>query len=138
MEVTPAPKGAHERAVPSFFRDVLGLRILEWAESRCVLEIPMHDQLLNSAGIVAGPVIGAAVDMGGVLAGCFSPDPERRINVVTVGFTVAFMSSVSSGTLRAVAVKKGGGRKIYTSTVDVFSEGGELIATGQGTFRYMD
>lgn len=137
IETPLGPTELDERAVPSAFRSLLGLRIMEWETNRCVIEIPVTPHLLNFAGVVAGPVVGAAVDMSGTLAGCFSPDPDQRVKSVTLSFTVAFLGSVSSGTLRAVAVKKGGGKKIYTSTVDVFNEQGDVIATGQGTFRYV-
>ena len=137
IETPLGPTELDERAVPSAFRSLLGMRIVEWEENRCVVEIPLAPHLLNFAGVIAGPVVGAAVDMGGTLAGCFSPTPGQHLRAVTLSFTVAFMGSVSTGTVRAVAVKKGGGRKIFTSTVDVLSEQGDVIASGQGTFRYV-
>ena len=138
IETPHGPTALDERSVPSPFRNLLGLRIMEWEPDRCVVEIPVLPHLLNFVGVVAGPVVAAAVDMAGTLAGCFSAEPQNNRTAVTLSVTVAFLGSVSSGAVRAVAMKKGGGKKIFTSTVDVVSESGDVIATGQGTFRYIN
>lgn len=138
IETPYGPTELDERSVPSPFRSLIGLRILEWQADRCVVEIPVLPHLLNFVGVVAGPVVASAVDMAGTLAGCFVPVGEDHRKAVTLSFTVAFMGSVSSGAVRAVAVKKGGGKKIFTSTVDVLNDSGDVIASGQGTFRYIN
>jgi uncharacterized protein (TIGR00369 family) len=128
--------GLDKTANPSAFRDLIGLRIVEWAQNRCIVELDVRSDLLNFAGVVAGPVIGAIIDMSGNLAGCYG-GVATTAKAVTVSFTVACIGTVSTGTIRAVALKQGGGRTIFTSTVEVFAESGDLIATGLGTFRYV-
>lgn len=133
----PAPTEFDLLAVPSAFRRFCGIRITGWSPGRCELELPALPHLLNNAGVLAGAVVGAAVDMAGSLAGCYSGDAQRRVNAVTISFTVAFLGA-AAGPIRAVGVRKGGGRRIFTATVDVFNERGEVVATGQGSFRHID
>lgn len=133
-----APVEAAARAAPSSeFLKLLGLRIAEWEDGRCVVEIPVAPQLTNVNGSVSGAVVGAAVDMAGGLAGCWAPASEPPRRVVTLTFTVSFMASTSVGVVRAVAIKQGGGNKIFTSTVSVTASDGTVLAAGQGTFRYV-
>jgi uncharacterized protein (TIGR00369 family) len=124
-------------ANPSAFRELIGLRIVEWAQDRCIVELDVRPDLLNFAGVVAGPVIGAIIDMSGNLAGCYGGVEAATAKAVTVSFAVACIGTVSTGRIRAVALKQGGGRTIFTSTVEVFAESGNVIATGLGTFRYV-
>jgi uncharacterized protein (TIGR00369 family) len=133
-----APVEAVARAAPSSeFLKLLGLRITEWEDGRCVIEIPVAPQLTNVNGSVSGAVVGAAVDMAGGLAGCWAPAGQPPHRVVTLTFTVSFMASTCEGVVRAVAIKQGGGNKIFTSTVTATASDGTVLAAGQGIFRYI-
>ncbi|GGC93957.1 PaaI family thioesterase [Chelatococcus reniformis] len=126
-----------ELAIPSPFRDMLGVHVAEWEQGRCAVELDVRPDLVNFSGAIAGPVVAAMVDIAGGLAGCYSPDRDNRITAVTLSVTIAFMGTVKSGRVRAVAVKQGGGRRVYTATVHVYGEDGHMISTGQGTYRYV-
>lgn len=131
------PTDFDRRAVPSPFRALCGMRIMEWEKDRCVIEIAIRPEFRNFSGVLAGPIIGAAVDAGGTLAGCYVDEPGAVIKAISLSFSVTFVGTATEGTIRAVCVKKGGGRKIFNSTVEVFDHKGTLIATGQGIFRYI-
>jgi len=133
-ETEPTP--FDQLAVPSPFRSMCGIRIVEWEAGRCAIEMGSVPHLMNSSGVLAGAAIAAAVDIAGSLSGCFSPDPQRRVHAVTLSLTTGYVSA-ATGPVRAVGSRKGGGRKIFNSTVDVFDAAGDLVATGQGTFRYI-
>jgi acyl-coenzyme A thioesterase PaaI-like protein len=47
------------------------------------------------------------------------------------------MGTAREGIVRAVGTKQGGGKQIFTATVEVFDDAGKMIATGQGTYRYL-
>ncbi|MCK9510694.1 MAG: PaaI family thioesterase [Pigmentiphaga sp.] len=126
------------RAVASPFRDLLDVRILEWERDRCVVEIPVVEQLTNFAGAMAGSVVAAALDMAATLSGCWEPEPTPPRLAVTVTFTITFLAPVKAGSIRASAVKIGGGRQLFTSTITVTAPDGSVAATGQGTFRYVN
>lgn len=122
---------------PSAFREVLGMRIVEMLPARAVVELPVQPHLLNYANILHGGAIASVIDMAGALAGCHSADPAHRRIAVTLTFTVSFIGTVREGIVRAVGVQRGGGKQIFTSTVEVFDAQGNVIATGQGTYRYV-
>lgn len=125
------------RAVSSPFRDMLGARIVEWMPDRCVVEIPISRPLTNFAGALAGPVVAAAVDMAATLSGCFTPKPQLPLLAVTVNFSVSFVAPITGEYVRAVARKVGGGKRLFTATVDVAAADGSTVAVGQGSFRYV-
>lgn len=125
------------RVHASGFRSVVGLRVIEWSEGRCVVEIAVLPHLTNFTGVVHGAVVTAAVDMAATLAGCYTAPPESIRKAVTLSLTCAFVGSVREGFIRAVATRKGGGKKIYTCSVDVTSAAGDIIATGQATLRHI-
>lgn len=125
------------RAARSPFRELVGLRVVEWEPGACVVEIPLRESLTNFSGSVAGPVIAAAVDTAAALCGCYAPSPQPTLRAVTLSFTVSFVATASSGTIRARAIMIGGGQQVFTSTVTVTDSDGKTIATGQGTFRYV-
>jgi uncharacterized protein (TIGR00369 family) len=129
------PTAFDRLAAPSPFRAMCGIRIVEWEAGRCVIDMPPMPHLMNSSGVLAGAVLAAAVDMAGSLSGCFSTD-AHHLHAVTLSLTTGYIGA-AAGPVRAVGSLKGGGRRIFNSTVDVFDAAGALVATGQGTFRYI-
>lgn len=125
------------RAPLSPFRELLGLRVVEWEPGVCVVEIPLRRSLTNFSGSVAGPVVAAAIDMAAALSGCHTSSPEPTLRAITLSFTVSFVATATDGFIRARAVMVGGGKQVFTSTVTVTDSEGATIATGQGTFRYV-
>ncbi|TAL03073.1 MAG: PaaI family thioesterase [Rhodospirillaceae bacterium] len=121
---------------PSPFRDLLGMRIGKLQPGRAELELDISPTLMNFVGRLHGGVVATLIDMAGTLAGYCLPDSDETRSSVTLSLTVGFTGTATSGKVRAVGLKRGGGRKIYNSTVDVFDENDTLIATGQGTYRY--
>jgi len=123
--------------VRSAFRELLGMRVVAQELNRVTVEFPIAAQLMNYAGMLHGGAMASVIDMAGCLAGCYSADPERKRVAVTLAFTTAFIGTATDGVVRAVGVKQGGGRQIYTATVEMFDAAGKVIATGQGTYRYL-
>lgn len=122
---------------PSPFRDLIGLRVTKLEPGRAELELDVTPELMNFVGRLHGGVVASLVDMGGTLAGYCQAGSDETRSAVTLSFTVGFTGTATSGKVRAVGLKRGGGRKIYNSTVDVFDENNTLIATGQGTYKYV-
>jgi len=56
---------------------------------------------------------------------------------VTLSLTVNFVASVSGGRVTAEGRKRGGGKTIFFSDVEVRDDEGRLIATAVGTFLYV-
>ncbi len=118
------------------FHHLLGTRLVEWDRDRVVLELAVRPELLNLGGVVHGGVLSTLVDSACGFAGAWSPEPGHVRKSVTLSLTTNFTGQVTEGTLRAVGRKVAGGRRIYTGVAEVFNDAGELVATGQGTFRY--
>lgn len=119
------------------FRELLGMRVVEMLPDKVTVEFPVLPHLMNYAGILHGGAVASVIDMAGALAGCYSEAPAQRRVAVTLTFTTAFIGTTRAGVVRAVGIKQGGGKQIFTSKVEVFDADGKIIATGQGTYRYV-
>jgi len=121
----------------SGFRRLLGMRVVELTADRAVMEITLAPEHLNSKGGVHGGVLASLIDNAGGLAGCYCPQREVIRNAVTLSLTTTFTRVISSGTIRAVARRRSGGKKIFFSSVDVMDNAGNLVAFGEATYRYV-
>ena len=120
----------------SSFNDLLGLRIAQWSEDRAVLEIEIDERHLNRSGVLHGGVLATLIDAACGFAGCYCPLPGRVRKALTLSLTTSFTGQARSGTVRAIASKRPGGRKIFVATAEVTNNRGEIIGLGQGTYRY--
>ncbi len=125
------------RDLQSQFANLLGFRIVDWRADEARLELPDSIETRNAAGAIHGGAIAALVDMAGSMAGCFSADPLMRRKVVTLSLSVNFVGPAHSGSLYAQGRRRGGGKAVYMSTVEVTDAGGDLVATGHGVFKYV-
>jgi uncharacterized protein (TIGR00369 family) len=121
---------------PSGFQRLLGYRLVEWGEGHAALELDVEARHLNRAGVLHGGVLTTLIDTACGFAGTWTGEPGRRRLTVTLSLTTSFTGQVTTGTVRAVGRKVGGGRKIYACTAEVFGPDGAVIAVGQGSFRY--
>lgn len=113
----------------------IGMRVHSWEEGRVELHIDAGTEHLNLAGVIHGGVCATLVDVAGAMAGTHCAYPGRVRKAVTLSITTTYTGQAGEGLLRAVGVRKAGGRKIYNSVVEVFSADGRLLAFGEGTFR---
>lgn len=120
---------------PSPFRDLLGMEVTEWEPGRAVVVVKDAPELRNYVGRLHGGVVACAIDTAATLSGCRMEDGSVR-RAITLSSSVNYIGA-PAGAIRAVAASRGGGRKIFSATVEVFDEGGALVATGQGAYRYM-
>jgi uncharacterized protein (TIGR00369 family) len=121
----------------SGFRHLIGMRVMELAAGHAVMEISLAPGHLNSQGGVHGGVLASLIDNTGGLAGCYSPEKQTFRKAVTLTLTTSFTRAVSSGTIRAVARKRSGGRTIFFSTVEVTDDAGNLVAFGEASYKYV-
>ena len=122
--------------IDSPFNQLLGFRITEWRDDEVVLELALQQQHLNRSGVVHGGVLATLIDAGGGFAGCYCPVPGNARRALSLSVTTQFTGQTKAGTIRAVGRKRAGGRKVFFASVEVFSEQGDLIALGEGTYRY--
>jgi len=112
------------------FNRELGFVIKQWQEDHSQLELSLTDKVLNRSDILHGGVISTLLDVAGGLAGCYC-------TVVTLSLNIQYIDSVSTGVVLANARRRGGGYSIYFADAELVDEQGSLLATAQGTYKYI-
>ncbi|HYD66756.1 PaaI family thioesterase [Azospirillum sp.] len=120
------------------FNRLLGFRLAEWAPDHAVLEVEIRPELLNRSGILHGGVVASMIDAVGGFCGSYTGVAGTHRRVLTLSLTTSYIGQAVQGTVRATAKRRPGGRKIYVATVEVTNAEGEIIAVGEGTYRYRD
>jgi uncharacterized protein (TIGR00369 family) len=118
------------------FQEHLGYRIVEWREGHAVVELQTTAAHLNRGGVVHGAIMTALVDVATGFAGTYPAESGKRRVGVTLSLTTSFVAQAMPGTLRAVGRVKGGGRRIFIASVEIFDGEGRLVAIGEATYRY--
>src|SRR5437899_5714149 len=119
------------------FNVLLGYRLAEWREDFARLELVLEPKHLNRSGVVHGGVLATMLDVTLGYAGVYTAEPGRVRRAVTLSMTTSFLGQAKSGVLNCLARRRGGGKTIFMATGEVLDEGGQLIALGEGTFRYI-
>lgn len=120
------------------FNKALGCRLVEWSEAHAVLEATARPDLLNRSDILHGGVVATLIDAAGGFAGAYTGEFSSGRLVLTLSLTTSFIGQASNGVVRAIARKRGGGRRIFASTIEVTDATGQIIAVGEGTYRYRE
>src|SRR3954465_13969404 len=116
---------------PSAFQQAMRYRLAEWGPDHAGLSLAILPRHLSRAGVVHGGVLAPLLDTVGGFAGTYCAVPGNKRGAVTLSLTTPFLSQASSGTLRAVGRRRGGGRKIFMVTCEVFDDQNNLVAMGE-------
>ena len=120
------------------FNEQVGYRLVEWREDFALVELDIEDNHSNRRGVIHGGVIMTIIDAAGGYSGTFCPTPGRTRMCVTASLTTEFVRPARSGErLQATARRRGGGRGIFMSTIEIHDNRGHLIALGHGVYRYV-
>jgi len=122
--------------VGSAFNEIIGFRITDWREDYVELGLELQPMHLNRSGVVHGGVLATLIDAAGGFAGCYCRVPGNIRRALTLAMNTQFTGQAQAGLIKAVGRKTAGGRKIFFASIEVFSAAGDLIAVGQGTYRY--
>lgn len=131
QNLAPKPRSS------SGLQQLIGYKIVERQEGRAVIDYDVAADHLNRNDSLHGGIIATLCDTAAGACGAYSAASGELRSSVTLSLTVNFVSSVSRGRLTATGRKRGGGKSIFFSEVEVHDEEGRLIATATGTFRYM-
>jgi uncharacterized protein (TIGR00369 family) len=102
-------------------------------EARLILKY--REELRNSMGLLQGGILGVLADVaGGVSLYSVLTDP-LQVAIPTVEFKLNFLRPAKGGDLVARGRVVHNGRQIAISQVEIFAQGGALLATG--IFTYM-
>lgn len=124
-------------SLTSKFLDLLGIRLVSVTEGQAVMEMTIEPKHLNRSGYLHGGVLATLVDNAGGLAGCYNSDKSSVRRAVTVSLTTSFIAPISCGVVRAIAKKRSAGGNIFVSTVEVFNSTDQLLALGEGSYKFV-
>ncbi len=123
-------KAKEAKIIEDTFRDYLGIEVVEVGEFYAVLECRVRREYLNKLGTVHGGLIAALIDLAMGVAANWDGNVRFALHI-----SVDFLSPGYEGeTLRAVARKSGGGRRVVFLEVEVRSVGDEerVVARASG------
>ena len=116
------------------FSAFCGFRIEEVDKDggRIVMRMPMRPEMerLAGSGQMHGGPIACLVDT----AACYACMLVLDRGVPTINFRIDYLRPVIDSDLKAVARVRRAGRTVAVADVDIFNDGGKLVATGRGTF----
>lgn len=120
----------------SGFREMLGIRFVGVKDNSVVLEMMIGPQHLNTDGVLHGGVLGSLIDIAcGVAIGQPLPGGTVR-KAVTLSLTTSFTGQAKSGLIKVIGRTRAGGRRIVFASAEVIDAHGNLLAFGEGSFRY--
>ena len=114
----------------------LGFEMTAWQPDFARIEVPLTTCLMNRQGLPHGGVHATLLDSAMGFAGCYTGDPGRRQMALTLSLTVNYLAQASGSRLIAEGWRTGGGQKTYFAEGKVSDDGGTIIATATGVFRY--
>ncbi|MFU1478272.1 PaaI family thioesterase [Roseovarius sp. C7] len=120
----------------SAFQSHIGFEVTDWQEDFARVEAPIAPFMGNRQGIPHGGVHATLLDSAMGFAGCYTGDPDRQQNALTLSLTINYVGQAKGTRLIAEGRRIGGGRKTYFAESRLTDDLGNLVATASGTFRY--
>jgi|CEGF01.1.fsa_nt_gi uncharacterized protein (TIGR00369 family) len=117
------------------FHALLGYKIIDWGEKKAVIELEVRPEHLNMGGVIHGGVLTSLLDIVCTMAGTYCAKAGHVRKAITLSLTTTFTGQCSSGIVRAVGVKRAGGRRIFNCSGEVYDQEGRLLAMGEATCR---
>lgn len=118
------------------FNNHLGFVIEQWHDNYIKMRAELKPEHLNRSDIPHGGFISALVDATTALSGAYSDDPHDYKKALTLSLNINFLGQAQSKSLYAIGKVTASGRNIYYASAEVFDSLDNLIAAGQGVFRY--
>ena len=117
---------------------LLGFRLAEWREGFARVTVDLDERHRNRQGGLHGGVTATLVDAATGYCGIYEPDPEKRRGNVTVSLNVNFVSRPRGASLTCTAETIRAGRRLYFASAEVHDDTGNLIATAEAVYAYID
>ena len=116
----------------------LGFELVEWREGFARVTVDLDDRHRNRQGGIHGGVTAALIDAATGFCGIYHPDPEKRRGNVTVSLTVNYTGRPKGARLTCIAELLRAGRRIYFASARVCDDTGNLIASAEAVYAYVD
>ena len=121
---------------PSALARHLGLELTAWSDGFARVEAAFEPFMRNRQGLPHGGVLATLLDTAMGFAGCYTGDPARKQNALTLSMTVNYLAQARGTLLVAEARVTGGGRRTFFAHAAITDELGTEVATATGVFRY--
>lgn len=118
------------------YHKVLDYQHYDWGLGFSTLKMQVLPKHLNMAGVIHGGVLTGLLDIACAQSGIYFPDEQVVRRSVTLSLTTTFTGQCSGGVITATGKVRARGRKIYNASGEIKDEQGNLLAFGEGTFRY--
>ena len=120
------------------FADLTGYALTTWEPDLAEVTITLEDKHMNRSGVMHGGMLTTLIDTACGYAGCYAPEGAEPLRAFTLSLTCSFIGAGKLGQrIVARARRSGGGKSIYFADCEVRDEDGRMIATGQGSFKYI-
>ena len=116
----------------------LGFRLVEWRKGFARVSVDLDHRHGNRQGGLHGGVTAALIDAATGFCGIYEPDPRKRRGNVTVSLNVNFLSRPRGACLICTAKTIRTGRRLYFASAEVHDETGNLIASAEAVYAYVD
>ena len=116
----------------------LGFELVEWREGYARVVVDLDERHRNRQGGIHGGVTAALIDAATGFCGIYDPDPEKRRGNVTVSLNVNYTGRPKGSRLTCTAELLRAGRRIYFATSRVHDDAGNLIASAEAVYAYVD
>ncbi|GAA5067032.1 PaaI family thioesterase [Roseibacterium beibuensis] len=124
------------REDPYAIQQHLGYEVTGWTEDWARVEMDLAQHVMNRQGIPHGGIHATLLDTAMGYAGCFTGDPGRKQNAMTLSMTVNYVSQPKGRRLIAEGRRVGGGRSTYFAEAELRDETGAVLSRATGVFRY--
>jgi uncharacterized protein (TIGR00369 family) len=118
------------------FNNHLGFVVEQWQENFIKMSAELKPEHLNRSDIPHGGYISALLDAATALSGAYSDDPDDYRKALTLSLNINYLGQAQTNKLYAIGKVTASGRNIYYASAEVFDSLDNLIASGQGVFRY--
>lgn len=119
------------------FQRFFGYRVVEARDGFAIMEVDLRDEFGNRTGRVHGGVMMVLIDSVGGYCGCADDDGNLPRRCVTLGASTNFLNVPESGPIRAEGTLIKRGRSVFFARMEVFDGENTLVATGEGTYKYL-
>lgn len=125
------------RELDNPFLEALGAQLVRWREGYAELTMPIHSGNLNRQRVLQGGAIATLLDAACGYAGLYSAEGEPDIHGFTLSLTVNYLDQGLGGSVTAKGFLERKGRSIYFARGEAWVDEKLLIASAQGTFKYV-
>lgn len=119
------------------FLHLIGARLIGWEPGRAQFAVELGADHMNRGDVLHGGVAATLLDAACGYCGLrVEGEAEARRGATTM-LAISYLSTTSSGRLVATATVTRATRTIYFASGELRADDGQLLATAQGSFKYL-